>query len=228
MATKVFDFDYLELLDGSVIEATPLKIKYLREFMDAFDLVKYAVDDEQAILLLTNCARIAMKQYKPEVKTAEELEDLVNLPMIYRIIDIAGGVRVSEDSTESVKAQAEESQKDAGWASLDLAKLETEVFLLGIWKNYQELEESMSMAELVSTIGSRRELDYNEKKFLAGIQGIDLEKDTNKSNAWEDMKARVFSGGKAKNANDIVALQGVNAVKAGFGIGMGLDYVDMG
>ncbi len=228
MATKVFDFDYLELLDGSVIEATPLKIKYLREFMDAFDLVKYAVDDEQAILLLTNCARIAMKQYKPEVKTAEELEELVNLPMIYRIIDIAGGVRVSEDSTESVKAQAEESQKDAGWASLDLAKLETEVFLLGIWKNYQELEESMSMAELVSTIGSRRELDYNEKKFLAGIQGIDLEKDTNKSNAWEDMKARVFSGGKAKNANDIVALQGVNAVKAGFGIGMGLDYVDMG
>ncbi len=228
MATKVFDFDYIELLDGSVIEVTALKIKYLREFMDAFDLVKYAVDDEQAILLLTNCARIAMKQYKPEIKTAEQLEDLVNLPIVYKIIDIAGGVKVSEDNPEPIKQQAEDSKKDAGWANLDLAKLETEVFLLGIWKNYQELEESMSMAELVSTLGSRRELDYDEKKFLAGIQGIDLEKNNTKSNAWEDMKARVFSGGKATNANDIVALQGVNAVKAGFGIGMGLDYVDMG
>lgn len=228
MATKVFEVDYIELLDGSVIEATPLKIKYLREFMDAFDLVKYAADDEQAILLLSNCARIAMKQYRPDIKTSEQLEDVMNLPIVYRIIDIAGGVKISEEATESVKTQAADSEKDAGWASLDLAKLETEAFLLGIWKNYQELEESLSMTELVTTISSRRELDYSEKKFLAGIQGIDLDQDNNKSNAWEEMKARVFSGGKASNANDIVALQGVNAVKAGFGIGMGLDYVDMG
>jgi hypothetical protein len=228
MATKVFEIDYVELLDNSIIEVTPLKIKYLREFMDAFDLVKYAVDDEHAILLLTNCARIAMKQYRPDIKTSEELEDLINLPIVYKIIDVAGGVRINEDKPESVKSQAADSEKDAGWANLDLAKLETEAFLLGIWKNYQELEESLSMTELVNTISSRRELDYNEKKFLAGIQGIDLDQDSNKTNAWEDMKARVFSGGKASNANDIVALQGVNAVKAGFGIGMGLDYVDMG
>jgi hypothetical protein len=38
------------------------------------------------------------------------------------------------------------------------------------------------------------------------------------------MKARVFSGGQAADSKDIVALQGVNAQKAGFGIGMGLDY----
>jgi hypothetical protein len=38
------------------------------------------------------------------------------------------------------------------------------------------------------------------------------------------MKARVFSGGAATNGRDIVALQGVNAQKAGFGIGMGLSY----
>jgi hypothetical protein len=38
------------------------------------------------------------------------------------------------------------------------------------------------------------------------------------------MKARVFSGGQASDSKDIVALQGINAQKAGFGIGMGLDY----
>ena len=62
---------------------------------------------------------------------------------------------------------------------------------------------------------------------MAAIQGVDLDKQSNKSNAWEDMKARVFSKGKAKDANDIVALQGVNAQQAGFGIGLGLDYEDL-
>jgi len=41
------------------------------------------------------------------------------------------------------------------------------------------------------------------------------------------MKARVFSGGKAQGSNDILAYQGANANKAGFGIGMGLDYEDL-
>jgi hypothetical protein len=59
--------------------------------------------------------------------------------------------------------------------SLDLAKIESEVFLLGIWKDYRELEESLSMPELIATLSSRRDLDYQEKKFLAAIQGVDLD-----------------------------------------------------
>ena len=38
--------------------------------------------------------------------------------------------------------------------------------------------------------------------------------------------ARVCSGGKTDNPDDILAYQGVTAAKAGFGIGMGLDYED--
>jgi hypothetical protein len=83
------------------------------------------------------------------------------------------------------------------------------------------------MTELFSIISTRRELDYQEKRFLAGIQGIKLDDDNavNEGNKkWEDMKARVFSGGATSDSNDILALQGQNAIKAGFGIGMGLDY----
>jgi len=100
--------------------------------------------------------------------------------------------------------------------------------LLGIWKDYEELEESMSMPEIMLTLSQKRELDYEEKKFLAGVQGIDLDEQSGKSeNKWEEMKARVFSGGKAKDSNDILAYQGVNAQKAGFGIGMGIGYEDL-
>ena len=41
------------------------------------------------------------------------------------------------------------------------------------------------------------------------------------------MKARVFSGGQTNNSNDVLALQGPNAQKIGFGIGMGLEYEDL-
>jgi hypothetical protein len=101
---------------------------------------------------------------------------------------------------------------------------------LGIWKDYRELEESLSMPELIATLSSRRELDYQEKKFLAAIQGVDLDAQSGSSKGqkeWEDMKARVFSKGKAKDGNDILALQGENARKAGFGINMGIDYEDL-
>jgi hypothetical protein len=225
MATKIYDTSTIELVDGTVVEISPLKIKYLREFLDAFELVKFAKDDDQAIFFLAECARISMQQYYPSIKTIYDLEDMVDLPTVYQIIDIAAGIKVNNKSEESVKKQATDS--GSSWDNLDLAKLEVEVFLLGIWKNYDELEKSISMPELLKTLEIRRELDYNEKKFLAGIQGVDLDKQAGKQDAWEEMKARVFSKGKTSNPNDIVSLQGQNAVNAGFGIGMGLQYEDL-
>jgi hypothetical protein len=221
MATKIYETAIIELVDGTELYLTPLKLKYLREFMDAFEHVKKASNDMEAIGFLAECARIAMKQYYPSIKTIEDLEDNVDLPTIYKILDIAGGIKIN-DPEENVKSQATES--GSTWDSLDLAQLESEVFLLGIWKDYAELEISMSMPEIISTLGSKRDLDYQEKKFLAAIQGVDLDKQTKKSDPWEEMKARVFSGGDTSNPNDILALQGQNASKAGFGIGMGISY----
>ncbi len=225
MATTIYETDIIELVDGTTVEIAPLKIKYLRQFLEAFELVKFASNDDQAIFFLSECARISMQQYYPSIKTIYDLEENLDLPTVYKIVDIAAGIKVKEDSKESVKKQATES--GSSWDNLDLAKLEAEVFLIGIWKNYEELETSISMPELLKTLEVRRELDYTEKKFLAGIQGVDLDKQSGKQDAWEEMKARVFSKGKTNNPNDIVALQGQNAINAGFGIGMGLQYEDL-
>jgi len=222
MATEIYESENIELIDGTELYITPLKIKYLREFMVAFDKVKESSNDSDAIDFLSDCARVCMKQYHPEIRTIEDLEDNVDMPTIYRILDIAAGVKINQDANEPVKDQAAES--GTSWEELDLAKLESEVFLLGIWKDYEELERSLSMPELVATLGSKRELDYNEKKFLAAIQGVDLDKESGKQDEWEQMKARVFSKGKTDNPNDIVSYQGNKAAKAGFGIGMGMDY----
>lgn len=228
MATTVYNNKIIKLIDGTELEAMPLKIKYLREFMDAFQNVQKANGDDEAIGLLSECARIAMKQYYPSISgSVEDIEDNIDLPNIYETLDIAGGIKIKANSEETVKSQA--SENGITWETLDLAKLESEVFLLGIWKDYHELELSLSMPELLATLASKRELDYEEKKFLAAIQGVDLDEENGNSRGqkeWEDMKARVFSGGTTSDSNDVLALQGVNAQKAGFGIGLGLDYED--
>jgi len=229
MATEIYKIEKIQLVDGTEIELIPLKIKYLREFMSVFNAIRVTKNDQEAILVLSECARICMKQYYPEIsKTIGMLEDNLDLPTVYKVLNVAAGIKIDKKSEEPVKDQATES--GSTWDSLDLAKLESEAFLLGIWKDYQELEESLSMPELMATLSSKRELDYEEKKFLAAIQGVDLDSQSGSSRGqkeWEDMKARVFSKGKTSDSNDILALQGPAAQKAGFGIGMGIDYEDM-
>ncbi len=203
--------------------------------MEAFSLVKTSDNDDEAIVFLSNCAAVAMKQYYPKISNIQDLQDSLDLPGVYKILEAAAGIKINDKSKETVKDQAETQAiaqakgNGSSWETLDLAKLEAEVFLLGIWKNYEELELQISIPELMATLETRRDLDYQEKKFLAAIQGVDLDKNSGQApeNKWEEMKARVFSGGKATSGNDVLALQGVNAQKAGFGIGMGLGYEDL-
>ena len=84
--------------------------------------------------------------------------------------------------------------------------------MLGRWKNYDELEESLCVDEVVATINALRIKEDRERKFFAAIQGIDLEENVESTGPVED----------------IVDLQGYAARETGFGIDMGLGYVQVG
>jgi hypothetical protein len=230
MATEIYKTKNIYLFDGTEVEIMPLKIKYLREFMDAFNNIKQTKNDDEAMQVLVECTRIAMKQYYPQIsKSIQDLEDNIDLPTVHEILDVAGNIKVGEESEEDIKTQVQKGDPGPSWEEFDLAKLESEVFLLGIWKDYKELEASLSLSEIMAIISSKRELDYQEKKFFAAIQGVDLDEASGSDRGqkeWEDMKARVFSGGATSDSNDILSLQGQNAKKAGFGIGFGLEYED--
>lgn len=78
---------------------------------------------------------------------------------------------------------------------------------MGNWKNYDELEDQLSVDELLATLNAQRKLRYEEQKFLAMIQGIDIsDNDT---------------------TSDITDLKGAQAVQQGFGIGVGLGHATM-
>ena len=57
--------------------------------------------------------------------------------------------------------------------------------LLGIWKNVEDLENHINLNELSVILEAARERDYRNQKFMAAIQGIDIDK-----GAKEDAKAK--------------------------------------
>lgn len=81
------------------------------------------------------------------------------------------------------------------------------MFLLGNWKSYEELEEQLSIDELLATLNAYRNQKREEQKFLAALQGVDLSDD---------------------QPRDIASLQGYEAVQEGFGVGVGLGYTQVG
>jgi len=225
MATKIYESAIVETVYGEKIYITPLKIKYLRQFMDRFNLIKKVESSDDLLSHILECTVICMQQYAPNIKTVEQVEDSFDIKSVYKIVDIAAGIKMEPQKEETPKEiKKEDIQDGSTWDTMDLAKLEAEVFQLGIWKDYEELEASLSMSEISATLGAKREQDYNDKKFYAAMQGVDLDKQTKKEDPWQAMKARVFSGGATGDPNDVLALQGHNAAKAGFGIGMGLSY----
>jgi hypothetical protein len=220
MATRVYKTGMVELIDGTKITIAPLKLKYLREFMELFPKIKKTNSEEESLNILLECILVAMKQYFPGLDTVEKIEDSMDINNLYSVLEYAADISMNRKEEEVKKEEPEEDF----WEKMQLAELEAEAFLLGIWKDYEELESSLSMPELTATLNAKRDADYNEKRFLAAIQGVDLDKDNNRQDEWEKLKNRVFSKGQAEDSNDILALQGVNAEKAGFGLGMGLSY----
>ena len=98
MATTVHKETELTLIDGTVIKVRPLKISLLRPFMKKFEQVAgVANDNEKSMTILIECVQIAMEQYSPELaKDITKLEDVLDLPTTYQIIEGASGVQLAD------------------------------------------------------------------------------------------------------------------------------------
>ena len=102
MATTTYETQKLTLMDGTEISVRPLKISLLRPFMAKFEGVAAVADNnEKSMTLLVECVQIAMKQYKPELaEDIEKLEELLDLPTVYKIVEAASGTTLAADSND--------------------------------------------------------------------------------------------------------------------------------
>jgi hypothetical protein len=104
MATTVFETTELELMDGTKVKMRPLKISLLREFMKKFaSLEAVAEDNDKSMDVLMDCVQIAMKQYSPEMAMSKEsLEENIDLPSVYKIIEAASGIKFDDSGNALV------------------------------------------------------------------------------------------------------------------------------
>jgi len=100
MATTVHEEKTITLVDGTKINVRPLKISLLRQFMKKFEgLAAVQDDNDKSMTLLMECVQIAMKQYKPDLgEDADKLEDLIDLPTVYQVIEAASGINLSDSA----------------------------------------------------------------------------------------------------------------------------------
>lgn len=98
MATTVNETETLQLIDGTEISVRPLKISLLRDFMKTFEgIADVAADNDKSMNILMKCVQIAMKQYNAEMAgDVKALEDNIDLPTVYKIIEKASGINMTE------------------------------------------------------------------------------------------------------------------------------------
>lgn len=100
MTTKVNEEKNIKLIDGTEIKVRPLKISLLRDFMKKFEEVsKVADSNDKSMDVLMSCVQIAMRQYKPELADdLVKLEDIIDLPTVYEIVEAASGINLDSSS----------------------------------------------------------------------------------------------------------------------------------
>lgn len=129
MATRIYDVEEVELQDGTEVTLKQLTIGRLRRFMDAWKKFEDVEDDDQGFQVFLNCAGIALEEnfkgkfdslkaskddmekgefLSPEYK--EYLEDVLDLPTIYRTLEVCGNIKMADpkDLEKILEAQAQE------------------------------------------------------------------------------------------------------------------------
>lgn len=113
MATTVYTVEEISLQDGSQIKLKPLNIKGLRDFMDVMrSFGDEKTTEEESFEILLDAAAICLKKERPEFwnakdgKHTEDFEEVVDIPTIYKILDVCGGVKLNDPNLIAAATEA--------------------------------------------------------------------------------------------------------------------------
>lgn len=92
-------------MDGTEIKMRPLKISLFRKFMKKFaELQAVATDNDAATEVLMDCVVIAMEQYSPPWADKALLEENIDLPTVYKVLEAASGIKFDAEGNPTAAA----------------------------------------------------------------------------------------------------------------------------
>lgn len=72
-----------------------------------------------------------------------------------------------------------------------MAALVTKALLIGPWKNVEEVEEALSLPEIIALLKEDAEQEFSRRKFMAALKGITLDDPAeDKAATFEEVKRR--------------------------------------
>lgn len=101
MATTVYDVVEVELSNGEQITLKPLPIKKLREFMELIKKMDEPenASEDAAMDIFIDGAMLCISGLYPDSplgKDKDKFEDVVEIPTMMKILEIAGGLKLTD------------------------------------------------------------------------------------------------------------------------------------
>lgn len=111
MATSVYVTEEIGLQDETSVTLKPLNIKSLRAFMKIME--KFGgqdVSEDEGLDILLDASAICLKAQRPEFWAdnhhTEAYEDAVDMPTVYHILDVCGGVKLNDPNLLAMAQEA--------------------------------------------------------------------------------------------------------------------------
>lgn len=97
--------------------------------------------------------------------------------------------------------------------------------MLGHWKDYEELEESLSMPELTATLKAMYKTEERKNKFAAALQGVDMGSNSEEQATDTENQPSTFEDVLARAAYRVTGDESASeALKMGLSPDMGVTY----
>jgi hypothetical protein len=113
LATTVYTIEEVALQDDSKVQLKPLNIKTLRQFMKVMeDFGDPDKTEQESFEILLNASAICLKKERPEFwddsksEHTEEFEDVADIPTIYKILDVCGGIKLNDPNLIAAATEA--------------------------------------------------------------------------------------------------------------------------
>lgn len=116
MATTVYDTEEISLQDGTKVVLKPNRIKYQKQFMTLLEEGGSAQTNNEATDQLVALAAICLRgAIGDKADDTEWLEEALDEPTIYRIIEICGGIKLDDPNLMAAAAMVnQENQAEDG------------------------------------------------------------------------------------------------------------------
>ena len=127
MANTVYDTKEIQLQDGKEVELKPLPLGLLKKLMKAWQEVANSETEDDIFDVYVNCSGICLsKSFKDDFEKTlevdsdgvfhvaddyrEHLEDILDMPTIYEILDVCGGLKLNDPKlAEAVEEAVQDS-----------------------------------------------------------------------------------------------------------------------